>query len=181
MTETDETTAKRLQCASDDAHIDALLHPDPCGTGLVRLLQAVDQHRLEERASVEAYERLARAAPDSVVASVMRLLAEDEEHHHRLFEQISRSLQKRLHWSEDMPTPAVEGGTEQWRAEWLDLVRTCEEDERGGALSLRDLAHRAHQEREPLASELFEAMALDSEKHARLLKFVSQRLQRLQV
>ena len=75
-----------------------------------------------------------------------------------------------MHWTRE------DARTGQSQAEWLDLVRACEEDERRGAQALRDLAHRAHLALEPLASELLEAMALDSEKHARLLKFVSHRL-----
>lgn len=47
------------------------------------------------------------------------------------------------------------------------------------AQALRVLAHRAHVECEPLACQLLEAMAMDSDKHARLLRFVEQRLNRL--
>jgi hypothetical protein len=51
-----------------------------------------------------------------------------------------------------------------------------ESDELRGARALRELAHRARTDCEELAGQLLEAMAMDSDKHARLLKFVGQRL-----
>jgi rubrerythrin len=169
---TEDRTAQRLQRISEEAHVDALLHPDPGGAGLVSLLQAIDRHVSEEESSVEAYRRLARDTPDPVVATVMRLLVEDEERHHRLFQQIGRALEDRLNWApvqSDCTTTPPDVG-------WLGRVRAFEADERRGADALRTLAHRAQQAREPLLSHLLQAVAMDSDKHAHLLRFVAQRL-----
>jgi hypothetical protein len=162
---------------SEEVHVDATLDKDPCGTGLQMLVQAVETQILEEETLVEAYWQLARETSDAVVATLMRLLAEDEERHHQLFEEIGRTLRDRLDWKADVPT-AVGGsgpGTER-DIEWPRRVRAFEANELRDAGALHELAHRAHMECEPLACQLLEAMAMDSDKHARLLRFVGHRL-----
>jgi hypothetical protein len=60
-----------------------------------------------------------------------------------------------------------------------DLVETTHgliREERTGARYLRDLAHRERDVSWGLPSLLIEMMAMDSEKHARLLQFVDDRL-----
>jgi rubrerythrin len=177
MTETEAQAAQRLQRVSEEVHIDAALHPDPCGTGLQLLVRAIETHIAEEEVSVEAYRQLACETSDAVVAALMRLLADDEERHHRLFEEIGKTLRDRLDWSADAP-PLVDSSrtAEEHAAEWLRRVRIFESDELRGARALRELAHRAHVECEPLVCQLLEAMAMDSDKHAQLLKFVGRRL-----
>jgi hypothetical protein len=177
MTETETQAIRRLQRMSEEVHIDAAHQPDPCGTGLQMLVQAIETHISEEEASVEAYRQLSSATPDPVVGTLMRLLAEDEERHHRLLEEIGESLRDRLDWVADAPAitdSRVTTGPDD--VEWLRRVWAFEEDERRGARALRELAHRARVECEPMAYELLEAMAIDSDKHARLLKFVERRL-----
>jgi hypothetical protein len=164
---------------SEEVHIDAARHRDPSGTGLRLLAQAIETHISEEAMSIEAYRQLAHETSDPVVATLMQLLAEDEERHHALFLEISRILQDRWTWNEAPPDPADGSGKcGQTNHEWLGRVRVFEADEVCGAQALRDLAHRAHVECEPLACALLQAMAMDSDKHARLLKFVAQRLDR---
>lgn len=165
-------TEQRLQRISEEAHVDALLDPDPGGVGLASLVRAIDKHVSDEEATVEAYRRLAHETPDPVVAAVMHLLVEDEERHHQLFQRIGRALEDRLNWTpvEDVADKAPAD------ARWLHRVRAFETDERRGAESLRTLAHRARQAREPLLCHLLEAVAMDSDKHAHLLRFVAQRL-----
>lgn len=64
MTETEAQAARRLQRMSEEVHIDAALHPDPCGTGRELLVQAIETHITEEEASVEAYRQLACETSD---------------------------------------------------------------------------------------------------------------------
>lgn len=107
----------------------------------------------------------------------MRLLADDEQRHHRLFEEIGKTLRDRLDWSADAP-PLVDSSrtAEEHAAERLRRIHMFEADELRGARALRELAHRARVECEPLVCQLLEAMAMDSDKHAQLLKFVGRRL-----
>jgi hypothetical protein len=173
MTESEAHTAQRLQRMSEEVHIDGARHPDPSGMGLQRLVHAIETHTSEEAASVEAYRQLSLATSDPVVATLMRVLAEDEEHQHQLFKEIGKAVTDHLEWN---AAPARD--TNGSDAEWVRRVRRFEQDELRGARTLRDLAHRARVACEPLAGQLLEAMAMDSEKHARVLKFVGLRLAR---
>jgi rubrerythrin len=109
---------------SEEVHMDAALHPDPCGTGLQLLVQAIETHIAEEEASVEAYRQLACQTSDPVVSTIMRLLAEDEERHHQMFKEIGRSVRDRLSWTADgaslTHTSTTPGAHD---AEWLPRVR----------------------------------------------------------
>ena len=59
MTETEAQAARRLERMSEELHIDAALHSDPCATGLQLLVHAIETHIAEEEESVEAYRHLA--------------------------------------------------------------------------------------------------------------------------
>jgi rubrerythrin len=161
---------------SDEVHSDAALHPDPCGTGLQLLVQAIETHIAEENTSVEAYRQLADGTSDPVVATLMRLLAEDEERHHRWFEEVAKTLLDKLNWKVPPSFADKSRTAADDAAEWLRRVRVFEADELRGARALRDLAYRAHVQCEPLACQLLEAMAIDSDKHAQVLRFVGRRL-----
>jgi rubrerythrin len=149
-------------------------------TGSVEwLLDAVDRHANAEREALEQYEYLRTASGDPVVALVMQLILEDEERHHGLLKRIEASLRDALEWTQTpsalpMPAPPQEPVT-------TDLVETAHaliQEERTGARYLRDLAHREKDVSWGLPSLLMEMMAMDSEKHARLLQFVDERLAR---
>jgi hypothetical protein len=173
MKESNERAARRLQHTSAEAHIDSLQHPDPCGTRLVALVRAIETRTAEAGESATAYARLACDSQDPVIASVMRLLADDEERHHQLCQQIGRTLRDRLNWV----TPRAEcAGGVRSDAERLEAVRAHVDDEQRGSLCLRDLASRAREEGDTLTCLLLEGMAMDSDKHARLLRSVGRRL-----
>jgi rubrerythrin len=164
----EEQASNRLRRTSVEAHLDALQHPDPCGTSLVHLLQAIDKHAAAEASTVQAYAQLARDTRDPVVAALLRALVDDEERHHRLFEQIGRSLQDQLNWT-TRPSIAGSGQAD------VEAMQDFEQEERRESQKLRELAHRAHQQRDPLVSLLLETMAMDGEKHAHVLRFIKRR------
>jgi hypothetical protein len=60
----------------------------------------------------------------------------------------------------------------------VSITRGLVDEERTGARMMRDLAHSARGIDAGLDSLLLEMMAMDSEKHALLLQFVQQRLQK---
>ena len=167
----DEQAAQRLQRMVDDAHIDAQVHPDPCGGGLIRLIHAIETHASEEERAIQDYAPLAEGSPDPSIKVVMRMLLEEEQRHHRQFLTIANSLRERLNW---IPSPSW--STDNAGEGWAPRVRAFEVEERRGAEELRELAHSARREGDGLGALLLEAMALDSEKHARLLLFVAHRL-----
>jgi hypothetical protein len=141
------------------------------------LLDAVERHAIAEQDALAQYEYLRTASGDPVVALVMDLILDDEQRHHGLLKRIEATLRDALDWTHSpaalplsvpprLPVP-------------LDLVKTASaliKEERTGAHHLHELAHRDKGAGPGLQSLLIEMMALDSDKHARLLQFVHDRL-----
>jgi rubrerythrin len=172
-----EAADDRLQNTIDDVRMDALHHPDPGGVGLLTLVDTVQRHVREEAASIQTYARLADESRDPMVALVMQLLVEDEVRHHAMFERIAASLQDRLSWaSESRSVPADSAPADRSQSETLRLLHSLEEEEHVGAQALRRLARQARRSDECTSCLLLEAMAMDSEKHAHLLRLLSEQL-----
>jgi hypothetical protein len=142
------------------------------------LLNAIEQHASAEADALVQYEQLAQSSGDPVVALVMRLILDDEERHHGLLKSIEASLRDTLSWSHSptslptSPTPAQPVG-----AELAAVARDLVAEEHAGARKMRELAEHEKDISGGLHSVLLETMAMDSEKHARLLHFVQDRLQ----
>jgi rubrerythrin len=157
------------------AHSEPATGPRP-GT-IEWLLDVVERHAIAEADALEQYEELARASGDPVIALVMRLILEDEERHHGLLRRIEATLRDALYWTH---SPAALPTTETPRApvatDMASVARALIAEEHAGARKLRDLASREKGLSAGLDSLLLEMMAMDSEKHARLLEFVHDRL-----
>ena len=124
------------------------------------------------------YEHLAQASGDPVIAMVMRLILEDEERHHGLLKRISSTLRDALDWTyspDALPrSTAPVSATDE---DLASLARALIDEEKTGAQALRGLAQRERGLGGGLDSLLLEMMAMDSDKHARLLHFVQRRLE----
>ena len=141
------------------------------------LLDAVERHATAETDALDQYEYIATASGDPVVALVMRLILEDEERHHGLLKRIEASLRDALNWTHSPNALPASGMPEQTVASQLAAAaRVLIEEERTGAHYLRGIAHLEKGIDSGLHTLLLEMMALDSEKHARLLQFVHDRL-----
>jgi hypothetical protein len=82
-----------------------------------------------------------------------------------------------LNWATDSPVlPIGEEPPRQTDPEMVETVRELEDEERRGAQQLRDLAYRERTSETALPCLLLNAMAMDSDKHARLLAFVVEHL-----
>jgi hypothetical protein len=142
------------------------------------LLDAVERHAQAESDALEQYEYLGNASGDPVIALVMRLILEDEERHHGLLKRIEASLRDALNWTHSpnaLPNEEPEKPTVS-PAELAQLTRELINEEHTGARYIRDLAHKEKGIDGGLHSLLLEMMAIDSEKHARMLQFVQERL-----
>jgi hypothetical protein len=141
------------------------------------LLEAVERHAMAERDALAQYESLRTTSGDPVIALVMQLILDDEERHHGLLKRIEATLRDALNWThsaEALPAPMPPQDSVT-----IDLVETAHGlmlEERTGARYLRDLANREKDVSAGLPSLLMEMMAMDSDKHARLLQFVDERL-----
>jgi rubrerythrin len=141
------------------------------------LLGAVERHAIAEQDALELYEYLRTASGDPVIGLVMRLILEDEERHHGLLKRIEATLRDAIEWTHSpaaLPTPATP--TQPVRQALIDTASALIKEEHTGAHYLRDLAHREKAVNSGLTSLLIEMMAMDSDKHARLLQFVRDRL-----
>jgi len=142
------------------------------------LLEAVERHASAEQDALAEYEFVAEASADPVIALVMRLILEDEERHHGLLRRIEATLRDALNWTHSpsaLPEPALP--QQPVARDLVAITRALVEEERTGARMMRDLAQREKGIDAGLDSLLLEMMAMDSEKHARLLQFVQQRLE----
>lgn len=141
------------------------------------LLDAVERHANAERDALDQYEHIAVASGDPVVALVMRLILEDEERHHGLLKRMQATLSDALNWTHSANALPPTGVVQQPVA--TDLAAAAHaliEEERTGVRYLRNLAREQKRADAGLHSLLLEMMAMDSEKHAKLLQFVEQRL-----
>jgi rubrerythrin len=141
------------------------------------LLNAVERHTSAEADALAQYEQLAQASGDPVVALVMRLILDDEERHHGLLKRIEVSLRDALEWTHS-PTalPGAASPEQPLAVDLPEVARALVAEEKTGVRILRELAEREKQISGGLHSLLLEMMAMDSEKHARMLHFVEVRL-----
>jgi rubrerythrin len=159
----------------DEALIVLASHPDDSRIEL--LLRTMEQHIRGEAGALVQYERLAQVS-DPIVSLVMQLILEDEQRHHALLERIAATLRDALNWTRSADAFPSTMPTEGVAPELASLARTLIKEEQDGARALRELAARERGIDGGLDSALLEMMALDSEKHARLLQFVQRRLAR---
>jgi len=142
------------------------------------LLEAVERHARAEQDALDEYAFVAEASADPVIALVMRLILDDEERHHGLLRRIEATLRDALNWTHSPSALPVAAIPQQPVArDLVAITRALVQEEHTGARMMRDLAQREKGIDAGLHSLLLEMMAMDSEKHARLLQFVQQRLE----
>ncbi|MBI4491867.1 MAG: universal stress protein, partial [Chloroflexi bacterium] len=144
---------------------------------LQRMLDALGAHIAAETDSLAAYRQLAETIPDPMVALLLRLVIDDEERHHRLLARMAGSLCSDLRWAraaEALPTGPARRG--EMAAEAVAALEAFIQEEQEGARHLRHLACQEAHFHDGLFALLLEVMAMDSEKHERVLHFVLERL-----
>jgi hypothetical protein len=143
------------------------------------LLDAVERHVLAEQESLAQYEYLRTASGDPVITLLMQLILEDEERHHGLLKRIEATLRDALEWTNSPAAlPSAAPPQQAVAAELEETAKALVKEERTGAHYLREFAHQQKDVNSGIPSLLIEMMAMDSEKHARLLQFVQDRLAR---
>ncbi len=141
------------------------------------LLRAVKTHVASEEHALKEYQELIDSTPDPVVKMLMGLLLEDEKSHHRLLKRIAVSLSDELLWTHSadaLPAGAVPSGG---NSKTIGLLRECIRHEGEGARHLRRAAKQNKDLYSGLFTLLMDAMAADSQKHERFLKFVLRRVE----
>lgn len=141
------------------------------------LLDAIERHALAEEDALEQYRYVSAVSRDPVIALVMRLILEDEERHHGLLKRMEASLRDALEWTHS-PNALPTAGMPQAPVaqELAEAVRFLIDEEHTSARYMRELGRQERHISAGLHTLLLEMMALDSEKHAKLLGFVRDRL-----
>jgi rubrerythrin len=143
---------------------------------LERLQEAVAAHIGAETNTVTAYRGLANMAEDPVVALLMQLVVDDETRHHGLLDRMAARLKTTLEW---ITVPgALPTGLESIGAPSPELVAALEayvRQEEEGAGQLRRIAAEEADMYGGLFALLLETMAMDSEKHAHILRYLLRR------
>src|SRR5688572_7414018 len=57
-----------------------------------RLIRRIEEHITSEKDAIELYRLVQVELPDPVLATIMRLIVEDEEHHHRALRRMVTAL-----------------------------------------------------------------------------------------
>lgn len=141
------------------------------------LLDAIERHAAAEADALDQYRHVATASQDPVIALVMQLILEDEERHHGLLKRMEATLRDALQWTRS-PNALPSSASQQAPAanDLAEAVRGLIDEEHTGARYMRELARQEERMNAGLNTLLFEMMAHDSEKHAKLLGFVRDRL-----
>jgi rubrerythrin len=138
-----------------------------------RLIGTIEQHIRSEQDTIDLYRRLQSELPDPVLATIMRLIVEDEQHHHGALRQMATVLRLGTPTAPAIvPRPDLGDPARSVLHPTISQLEVAAQDERKGADEFRQLARNEENGRDPLIALLLELMAMDSEKHERMLRFV---------
>ena len=143
-----------------------------------RVLEAFERHAAAEADSIELYAEIAHTSPDPVISLLMDLVHEDELRHHGLLERMAARLRDDLRWTHS--PDALPSGIFSPTAgpkETPEIVSQLAREEREGVDHLRKLAREVSTLHNGLLALLLEMMALDSEKHEKVMRYIARRLE----
>jgi len=144
-----------------------------------RALSHIEQHLADEAAAGVAYETFAEHG-DPSIRYLAGLLAADEQRHHQILENIARALRAEIAGgavATGVPEPSPL--TAAQRKDLLEETRRLLEIESADAAALKELKRDLRPARdETLWPLLAEIMALDTDKHIRILKGIDRLLRR---
>lgn len=139
------------------------------------VLDALTAHVTAEKELLSDYARAAERAADPDVRYLLRLILEDEERHHRVFQEMANALRNARDWRREEPSvpDRGRGGVSAELQGMTERLLAAERDDR------RDLRALRRQLR-PVADTtlwalLVDLMALDTEKHVRILESIAER------
>ncbi len=145
-----------------------------------RLLRALEAHSAAETVSFETYRLLADSSPDPVVALLVRVVLQDEDHHQHLLGEMTLALRRSLDPTQDDGlSPRNVTPARTYPAEAINAARSLIRDEREAARYLRHLARQEPRLYSGVYPLLLESMARDCEKHGHVLRFILRRLELL--
>lgn len=146
-----------------------------------RMLRALEAHAAAEAVALGTYRQLSDTSPDPIVALLVRLVVEDEEHHQKILAEMAGALRRAVTPAEANGTLAGQpaGQARGYPTEAIGAARSLIRDEREGARYLRHLARQEPRMYSGVYPLLLETLARDCEKHGHVLRFILRRLELL--
>ena len=139
------------------------------------LLHAVQTHVDKEEASRVEYMRLADSDGDQLVRFLMSLIDQDERTHHEVLMRMAASLGDTSGGMVD-PLPTIPSPAWRPSSHELEVVEAMIDQEAASVRSVGQLSRQHVGVYSGLFSMLLDVMALDSQKHQRVLEFILQRI-----
>ena len=127
--------------------------------------------------SLNAIEQIRANSRDAQLALLMQMTLDEKRRHQSMLRRITITLRDALNWTRSADAlPSHRSTSAPVVADLISTTCAALEEERASARSLRRLAVQLRGINAGLMSVLMDAMAVTSEKHARLLQFVITRL-----
>jgi rubrerythrin len=163
--------------AVEDATMSTTTAPPPgLSTWERGVYQRLAQHLEDEAPLIAAYTRLAEESDSDYVRYIVDMILEDEARHHRMLQELLRSLTLMV-----APHESGEGvphlGRVEHAGELLEVTDRLIDFERDDKRSLRRLRRELHDVRDTSLWDLVvDAMQRDTDKHLAILGFLRERL-----
>jgi hypothetical protein len=161
--------------ATSDAFERALEGLDAYGAsvGERELVDALSRHGKEEGQILATYARFASSAPSATARYLVSLILDDERRHHRLLGEIANAIGWSFDREQSGGLPHLEIGRHESSDALIAETRALLREEERDKKELRKLRRKL----EPYADTtvwalLVDLMIHDTEKHARILRFI---------
>lgn len=153
---------------------DEIQPPQGASVWEAALFAHLTSHAADERGLLEEYAKAARSTDSKALAFLVNLLMEDEIRHHKMFEQLARSLKTTAELSGTTPEVPDVDFQRSDPAQVLDVTRRLLARERADAQELKRLHRELRDVKDTtLWSLLVDVMRQDTEKHISILDFVA--------
>jgi hypothetical protein len=147
------------------------------GHEMDRLVEAVEAQARRQSERLGRYMQIASAGDDPAIALVMGLVAVEQQRDQAMLQRVAITMRDALNWTQSPDAlPATRLPDGEVCADLVATTRALLEQTRTDARHLDSIAHR-HKSSADLNSLLLEMMALDNQKHIRVVQFVLHRLQ----
>lgn len=127
------------------------------------VIAGLAKHIATEKAILEKYKHLSEALGHEPAGLLVRAIFRDEEHHHRLLQEMAKELKA---FAEERPSPVVKGTS---RSDLTEMVEELLKHEEETIENCRQLKVRFVAPGNGVFAAILEALISDSAKHQMLL------------
>lgn len=137
------------------------------------MLERLKSHVENEGTILDSYWKLIETRPEDYVKYLLRLVVDDEQRHHQIFQEMANSLASGISWKKVGPrTPMLTRSDEDSRTQLEQAVDHMIMAERSDEQELKRLLKDVGQFHGTLFGLLLRTMQMDTKKHLLILSFV---------